>query len=402
MKKTVFIAAMIFLFALAIRLAYVLNVSPDYLSPDSYDWTTLASNILNGQSYNSTYRGPLYPLVLAGIYSVFGYGVIAVRIFQSILGAATVILIYFTAKEIFSEKTAVIAAACGSIYPYFIYYCADLLSETLLTFLLSLSMFLVLANLRQKSNILAACYGISAGLTMLCKGLFYPFFLVSLPLLFFLFEASLVKRVKLTILSLLAAVLIISPWAIRNYRVYNKFVLFGLSGQSLWLANNPLSYKLQELPETNKDRLQLDFTWFDAKRYDEVLSMPAVKGDETFKKDAKEFILNNPAKFASLSLKRLFHFWRLYPVVVTKRNKILALASSGVIIPFGFMGIILSLKKYWKKTIFPILLIGSFSFFHMVFTSSIRYRVPLDPLVIVFASFFIVYIFSGRKNETVV
>jgi 4-amino-4-deoxy-L-arabinose transferase-like glycosyltransferase len=400
-KKTAAPLLIIFLIALGARLAYVASISPQYLSPDSGDWNRLALGLLGGSGYDSTFRGPVYPLFLAGIYALFGFSVAAARVFQALAGAATAIIIFFIANEIFSKRAALIAAAVVALYPYLIYFSGDILSETLFTFLISLCVYFLLVNFRKNNYVLSAVYGGVSGITLLCKGTFLPFYAISLALILFLPGPDRPKKIKMAGLALAFTALIVLPWTARNYRSYHKFVLLGLSGQSLWLANNPQAFKLQALPETNQDRLDENFTWFDEAKYKEILSLPPVQADERFRKEAREFIFANPGQFVSLSFKRLVHFWRPFPVVATNRNKLIALLTSGLLLPLGLLGVILSLKKYWKKTLALLALLGSFTLIHMVFTSSIRYRVPLDPYFIIFASFTISLVVSSvsRKLE---
>ena len=97
-------------FSLLLRLAYVLKTGAGGLSPDAYDWMSTALKLAAGEGFGGTWRPPGYIFFLAGIFSVSGKSIMAVKLAQALLGAATVVLVYFTAKNLFSRRTASIAA----------------------------------------------------------------------------------------------------------------------------------------------------------------------------------------------------------------------------------------------------------------------------------------------------
>lgn len=387
----------IMLAAFLVRLLYATSIEKSYLSVDSGSWNSLALAIMQGEPYASTYRGPLYPLFLAGLYSLFSCDVIVVRIAQSVLGALTCLIVYHIGRKVFSPGAGTLSAILVCLYPYFIHMTGDIMSEILFAFLICLSILLLLLYQEKPSFKYSALTGICIGLTLLCKGTFLPFFLLSL--LWLLAVPGLKPKLKIrAVLQLLLFVsLTFSPWVIRNYRHYNKIVVLGLSGQSLWLANNPQAMKLETLPEMNIDRLDTNFTWFDPKKYRDILKMPPLEADQTFRKEAKNYIFSNPGEFACLVFKRFLHYWRLYPIVATRRNKIIAMLTSGWILPLGWLGILLSLRNHRRKTILLISLLASFTLVHVVFVSTIRYRVPIDPIVIIFCSFAVLKLWSHAK-----
>ncbi len=387
----------IMLAAFLVRLLYATTIEKSYLSVDSGSWNHLALAIMQGEPYDSVYRGPLYPLFLAGLYSLFGCDVIVVRIAQSVLGALTCLIVYHIGRKVFHPGVGVLSAILVCFYPYFIHMTGDIMSETLFTFLICLSILMLLLYQEKPSFKYSALTGICVGLTLLCKGTFLPFFLLSL--LWLLAVPGLKPKLKIRMVGqlLLFVSLTLSPWMIRNYRHYNKIVVLGLSGGALWIANNPQAMKIETLPEINNDKLDISFTWFDPERYQTILKMPPLEADRTFRKEAKNYIFSNPGEFAHLVFKRFLHYWRLYPIVATRRNKIIAMLTSGWILPLGWLGIIISFGNYRRKTILLISLLASFTLVHVVFLATIRYRVPIDPIVIIFCSFAVLKLWSHAK-----
>lgn len=143
LKSEKYFLIFLFLFALCIRLAYVLPLSPSQLSTDTGEWIGIGESIASGHGVGDAWRPPGYPAVLAGIFVVFGKSVVAVRIFNSIIGALTCLIIFFIGKKLFNSQVGKIAGVLLSFYPYLINYTGDLLSETFFTFILSLSILTI-------------------------------------------------------------------------------------------------------------------------------------------------------------------------------------------------------------------------------------------------------------------
>jgi hypothetical protein len=115
--------------------------------------------------------------------------------------------------------------------------------------------------------------------------------------------------------------------------------------------------------------------------------LPALEANKVLLQEGVNWIRNNPKKFSWLIWRRFIHFWRLWPKMATKRNKIIAKLTSGVYLPLAFLGMILSYKKYWQKTLLLIFLFISFTLAYLPFFCMIRYRVPIDPLILVFTGY---------------
>ena len=138
----------LFLLAFLIRLVYVLFFSQGRLSPDAYDWMETGWQIARGLGFGGSWRPPGYAFFLGGLFFVFGKSVTAVFLAQAGLGAGACVLAAKTAERLFNEATGRITGALTAFYPYFIAYTADLLSETLLTFMLAASVFYLVKTSR--------------------------------------------------------------------------------------------------------------------------------------------------------------------------------------------------------------------------------------------------------------
>ena len=381
----------LFFIALAPRLLYVLLMNPNDISPDGSSWMQIANELLAGKGYGDNWRSPVYSVFLAVSFYFSPGNLLLVRIAQSVIGACAALSTYYIGKTIFNKRAGLAAGLLLAFYPYLIYYCGDILKEELFTFLITLtvaSLLLVKERPRLRWKVLA---GVIAGVTVLCKSVILPF--MGLAFIWHVFiepKRFSSENVKGFAIVLLVMGLTIAPWTFRNYLHYHRFVLVETQGaEHLWIANNPVAVKFEDIPHLDVQRLPEEYALScDTQAYHHILdTQTPEEADKTFFREALAFMSGHKLMYAGLMSKRLVHFWRLSPRVATKTNKIIALLTSGWILPLGFLGMVLSWRAYWRSTTLLVLLIASFTAVHLVFWAMIRYRVPIDPFVIVFAGF---------------
>ena len=145
-------------------------------------------------------------------------------------------------------------------------------------------------------------------------------------------------------------VLTIAPWTARNYMHYHRFVPIESRGQeALWCSLNPLSLKFEDFPHLDVKRLPDEYNIsFDTAEYASIMKLPQKEADLVFRRKTFEFVKNNPVECLVLFRTRFINYWRLFPRIATRTNKLAAKLTSGWILPMGWLGILLSLKGYWR------------------------------------------------------
>ena len=105
---------------------------------------------------------PLY-YALAWLWAkVFGAGEAGLRSFSAVLGVATIPVVWLTARELFSERAALVAAALAAVNPYLVWYSQEARSYSLLAFLCALSLLLFARALREpRGRTFAAWAGVA-------------------------------------------------------------------------------------------------------------------------------------------------------------------------------------------------------------------------------------------------
>src|SRR5437867_6793790 len=88
------------LVALSLRVGYVLSQQCGFYFEDSLDYDRAARAFLESGHFDPKYyRLPLYPLLMAASYKLFGTGLTAFRLFQAILGTATCLAVWASARR---------------------------------------------------------------------------------------------------------------------------------------------------------------------------------------------------------------------------------------------------------------------------------------------------------------
>ena len=176
----------IFITAFLIRLAMNaifqgLNSPQDPGFPDQMIYATGAENIVHGKGFAfggmpSTYTpGPAF--VLATIYSFFGINYAAARIGFSLLGALTVVILYFIGKELQGETLGLVASLALALYPTNFYQSSHFFAEVPFGFFISLA--ILNAILLQKYQKIR--YGIFLGIAVALSAYMKPSAIIYLP-----------------------------------------------------------------------------------------------------------------------------------------------------------------------------------------------------------------------------
>ena len=180
--------AIIFISALAYRLAYFLTVRDDPLMtyvdavPDASLYHNWAVNIINGVGPTTAYYiGPAYAFFLALIYKLFGVHLYAVILVQTVLGAATAVLVYVLARRLYGALAGAVAGGIWVFYLPAVFYDTQILPASLMLFLVTASLLLLAVALDFGRRWFAAA--VAAGLLFGAAALARPNLLLFVPAL---------------------------------------------------------------------------------------------------------------------------------------------------------------------------------------------------------------------------
>jgi len=197
---------------------------------DKFGWNLVTEGTYGVGSRPSAFSLPSYPLLLAGVYGMAGHLPGAVRWVQVLLGFCTVVLLGRLARCLGGRRAEIVAVALAAVYPYFIYFTGEILTETLFLFALS-GALLSAARLGTQGRIRdGALHGLFASLLVMTR-----------PVGLFLEMGALIlarpwaregRRRRMT--GLLAAAIFVaaawSGWVLRNRRAFGETVLLDTHG----------------------------------------------------------------------------------------------------------------------------------------------------------------------------
>jgi hypothetical protein len=196
---------------------------------------------LHGDLWPSAGHPPLWSLVLAGA-SKLGLGTITWhKLVGCVLGAGVVGLVGLGGRELGGRRLGLAAAGVAAVYPLFIAADGSMMSETLYGLWIAAAVLLALRLRRRPAVATAAGLGAAVALAALTRS-------EGLGLLILLGVPACVAaarglRLRLAAACVLAALLVLTPWTVRNLHVFHRFVLVSTNDATVLAgANCPRTY----------------------------------------------------------------------------------------------------------------------------------------------------------------
>lgn len=381
-----------------------------YQFPDErsmgYEMGWIAWNLVHGEGFKVghyyAWMAPLYPFILSLVFRIFGSytisSAIVTLVIQSSISSLVVIPLYFIGKKLFSKRIGFITALLWVFHPDSIFYAIKFVWSSSLTSLELALMVLIVLRLAEKPvrNFDALLGGLVIGLAALSDPVILTFVPFSVLWLLWRSPNGLKRSIGLLAVLAITVIVLLIPWTLRNYRILHQFVpIKSTFGVNLWQGNHGLGID-QRTAGLNFD-YELEAS-YSPTELAYLLSLNEVERDKVLRDRAVEFILSNPKTFAKYTLQRIYLFWRL-----TIRNPgtlfdrmLLAL------IPFTWLGIILSWRR-WRDIMPILLLFVSYPLiFYVTHADFNRFRFPLEEMMLVFVAYSIWYFIRLAGLERVI
>ncbi len=408
--------AMVFV-ALVLRLVVMGFVYRDRLDPARDHWTfgwetaRVARSLASGDGFASPYPEPTGPTALvppayaclvAGVFRLLGIystaSAVALLALNGLFSALTCLPVFLIARRVFGLRTAVRAGWIWAFFPYSVALPnANVWDTSLTTLVFSL---VVLATLRlERATSLGAWLGYGAlwGIAALTN----PAVLSTLPFLGGWVWLRHRRRGEHPTTAAVAASLIflviVGPWIWRCSRVYGRFVAFrGGAGLEVLVGNSsdtrsPANWSL--IPGENSAELEK------LKRLGEPAYM-AQKQDE-----AREVILRQPLRFAGLTLRRILDTWTCLwnlPPPLTLDEQGLPNVLFYTLVSLGALaGLRRAIRDRRDGAIALLIPCIVYPAIYYLTHAEMRYRHPIDPLVVIFLAYATVRSGGGPSTEDV-
>jgi 4-amino-4-deoxy-L-arabinose transferase-like glycosyltransferase len=227
--------------ALAIRLIYILVIAPEPVGVggDASFYHSAANLIADGHfyyrrifghAYPTALHPPLYSLLLSLVALVGGVHLLPQRIVGCVVGSISVALIGILGRRIAAERTTALAAertglaacAIAAVYPPFISADGSVMSEPLYVLIVIVALLAAIGLVDRPGPRRALVLGGVIGLGILTRTeALLLMGLLAWPAAFGRRPGRTARIAAVTI----GAVLVVSPWIIRNVVVFHRFTL---------------------------------------------------------------------------------------------------------------------------------------------------------------------------------
>lgn len=389
---------------------------------DQISYHSLAVRVLTGHGFSfgsnwwpATRAGEptahwsfLYTLYLAGVYLLVGVHPLVARLIQAVaVGILQPLLTMRLGTRLFGKRVGLIAAAISAVYVYFFYYGGALMTESfyIVAILWTLDLVLGLAQTDEAPDLRRPSTWkpwLALGLTIGVATLLRQLILFMVPILFLWLLVVRGRRLRQNGIALLAGlrptilglafsvgvvVLLIIPWTIRNYHAFGMFVPLNTnSGYVFFWGNNPI-YGTNFIPILSDEEYQRLIP-------DNLRSLNEAALDQALLRQGIGFVVDDPGRYVLLSISRAKAYFEFWPSSDSGLASNLGRCLSfGVFLPFMLVGLFLSVRDRdeenvprWSARVLMYLFMVAYAMIHLLSWALIRYRLPIDALLVIFAA----------------
>jgi|GEM_PF-1532964 len=156
------------------QISHLFNVVHDYdEGAHSLGARFISQGLLPYQDFTLVHP-PLYDLLLAGVYKVFGYSFLDGRYLSVALSLGCIVLIYLVGKKLYHPTVGIFAAALFAVSPDMVYLGRRAVIEPLGIFLILLAVYFAVDFIQNGKQNKAFLCGLFLGLALAAKYLFIP------------------------------------------------------------------------------------------------------------------------------------------------------------------------------------------------------------------------------------
>ena len=366
----------------------------------SYGWEMgrIAQSIANGNGFANPFQKPtgptaweppVYPYLMAAVYKTCGvYSKLSAFVLlaiNSFFSALACVPIFYLARRSFGWKIAKWSAWTWALFPYAMYWAVKWIWETSITLCLLTTLVLMAMRLAEGKRLRewigwGALWGVGA--------LMNPSILSLIPFIGLWIVWQLARDRKPWLVQAVVAGLIfwacITPWLIRNYRVF---------GQPVFLRTNfGAEFRMGNGPGANGTWMFYVHPTHNVLEFARFRQMGELAYVKMRKQEALGWIKANPRQFAKATAARFVYYWTSVPwggrIMAPKNWGFLASSVT------AFWGLFLMWKQrrygwqLYAAALFVYPLVYYFVFPHP------RYRAPIEPIMTIL----IVFLFAQTST----
>ncbi len=403
-RETLFLFVL-FLFSFVVRLIYLIYIRGEanvYLG-DEYCFGQVAYNLLQGKGFvleGNFYpsRLPLNTLVAYLFIKVFGYSIFKIHILSTFLASFVAPAVYKLADKIAGSKfVALLSAVYAAVYPFFVHEASFLDTENIFIPVFLIYLVYLIKIIYEKGVATVKNYLISGfllGILLLTRGtlsMFLPF----LTLFLLLIKWPLRQVVFFLALKIIVIAVVVAPWSYYLSKGVGEFAIFTKGTNAALLGStNEIVLNDKKLAGSWVN-LERDYPEELLRIESELVSRGIVNASEATK--VLMIATDNLAKMPWLMLNKAKGLWSWSPKHPDNRNfrdDLVGIFSYGWLLPFF---IILLLEKKAPYVALFFLLAFYFTVMTFITSGTMRFRLPLDPIIFIYVFNYFYLIFFKEK-----
>jgi hypothetical protein len=356
------------------------------------------------QTGNYTYHKPPSPTVfmmpglpytLALLMKLFGEfgGITALRIVQAILQTISLLLIFSIGKKLFNSKVGILAVILDLFYIAEIWMPNLVLTECFFKFFVLCLIYSSICAIEKNLTKYYVWGGIFLGLATLFRPTISTYPIIIL-ILWMVYKVKFKSAIKYTTIVIAVFCIVLSPWWIRNYVVFHKFIPFTLA------TGNPMAQgTFIDYDQSTKTTDGLDYSNYNTKdpKLSEIerntmeIALSKYRLENLFPKEPLKFIYWYTIGKGWIQISTPF-YWREIFNVSYYSSKL----YHSIILLCCVLGIFLYFrdKNKNKLALIPIATLIYFIIVYLPFYTMSRYYYPVAPYLMLFAAYFLVNIYE--------
>ena len=365
---------------------------------DPYSFGEMGRSIADGHGFEGfgsllSRRAPLYPLVLGGVYWVFGEQDRVALFLQCLMFVGTALLAFDMGRRYFTPRAGLIAGLFCAFHPLLLRYVPTLHLETQLTFLTTLMVWCTLRFYVDRSVLNGALVGAAAALATLTKAVIVVYPAVFAVAILLAVRASRRRGERSPVpwrglaAMFLTLAVVISPWTIRNYATTGHFVPISTGTSDAFLRGVIFSRldfaTLREPPYTVAENESNAYFERLGREAGTVWGADDWSDDQILNDEMQRVIREEPEEVVRKSFVGLFTFW--YQLTSLKNSLLVLVCAIGawVLAVFGWQRARREAKVVWPFVL-PALYLNIVL---AVLLALGRYSAPIIPALLVVSAY---------------
>ncbi len=423
--------------AVALRFAALL-VAADPANPGAMEHHALAVSLLAGDGFSfnesagytqhgryepSSVQSPPYPLLLAGLYALFGTGstgaygaAVLINVFAA---AVTVPILYLLVRRLAltddrprrAHVAGVIASGLFAIWPTQVYAVTQQQAVVIITLCFVTVAWLWLVSFDTGRLLPWIGYGVIGCFAALTEPVLLPAMALSGVWVLATRQLPLGLKLRNAIVLLACAFVIIGPWTWRNYSVHGTFMpIKSTFWVNVWKGNNATdpghsgtdrptltAERLEEFRATGRDELRQYDLLTDRQRVELDGKSPAAR-EAVFGRLTRDWISNNPLGYAKNSLKRFAKTaWWDWDHPQGHQGFYVYPVSRAVLLVGSLIGLFLALKSGWRLRQVGLIVVTALLTYTLTVTAA-RFGMPMEPFQFALCGLGIATLIAGRTS----